>query len=65
MVVGVTGIADNILTKKDGEINHDMAVLSLLETAQNKKLKFIPNKIQFKRRECKFLGSFSPEMALV
>ena len=41
----VTGIKDNVVAKGDSEINHDIAVLSLLEAAQNNNLKFKPGKI--------------------
>ena len=43
---GITDIADDIFSKGNSEINHDIAVLSLLETAQNNNLKFNPDKIQ-------------------
>ena len=48
-VPGVTGIADNVLPKGDSKTNHDMAVLSLLETAQNNSLKCNPHRIQDKK----------------
>ena len=49
------GIANDVLAKDDSEINHDIMVLSLHETAQNNNLKFNPDRIQFKRRDCRFL----------
>ena len=51
-VPGVTGIADDLLAKEDDEISHDVAVLSLLKTAQSTNLKFNPDRIQFKMKEC-------------
>ena len=52
-VVGYYRHSRCALTKGDSEINHDMAVLSLPETVSNNNLKFDPEKIQFKTRECK------------
>ena len=63
MLPGVTGIADDVLAKGHSEINHDIAVLSLPEAAQNNYLKYNPDKIQFNTRKYRFLGSFSPHMA--
>ena len=60
-VHGVTWIAEDALAKGDEEISHDVAVLSLLQTAQSTNLKFNPDKIEFKTKECRFsLGSYSP-----
>ena len=56
MVPGVTVTADDVLAKRDSEINHYIAVLSLPQTAQNNNLKFNLDKIQFKIRESKFSG---------
>ena len=55
-VPGVTGIGDDVLAKEDDETSYDVAVLSLLETAQSNNLKFNPEKMQLKTKECKFLG---------
>ena len=42
--------------------SHNIAVLSLLETAQSNNLKFNSDKIQFKMKECKFFGQLlTPE----
>ena len=62
VVPGITGIRNDVLAKGYSKINGDITVLSLLETAQNNNLKFNLDKIQFRTRECKFLGSFSPQM---
>ena len=43
---GVTDIADDVPSKGDSEMNHDIAVFSLLETAQQDNLKFKHDKIQ-------------------
>ena len=45
-VAGFIGITDDVLAKADSEINHDVAVLSLLDTPKNKNLNFNPDKIQ-------------------
>ena len=55
-VEGATGIADDLLAKGDSEVSHDLAVFSLLGTAQSNNLKFNTDKIQFKMKECKFFG---------
>ena len=55
-VPGVTTIADDVLAKGDSEINHNLAVLSLLEIAQSNNLKFGADKVQFRTRECNFFG---------
>ena len=55
---GITGIVNDVPAKEDSETNHDIAVLSLLETAFNINLKFNHDKIQLKTRECKFLVNF-------
>ena len=41
---GVAGIADDVLTKGDSEMSHNIAVISVLETAQSNKLKFNTDK---------------------
>ena len=56
----VTGIAADVLAEGDSEINHDITVLSLLDTALNNNLKFSPDKIQFKTKSESSLGSFHP-----
>ena len=55
-MLDVIGIADYVLAKGDSEINHNRAVLNLLEVAQSNNLKFNPDKIQFSTRECKLFG---------
>ena len=59
VVPGVMGIADDVLAKGGSETNHDIVVLSLLETVQNNNLKFNPDRDQFKKRECKFFWTAS------
>ena len=55
-VPGVTNIADDVLAKGDDKTNHDVAILSLLKTAQSNNLKLNPDKRQFKMKECRFFG---------
>ena len=43
-----------MFVRGDSEINHDLAVLSLLETAQNNNLRFNPDVIQFKTQKYVF-----------
>ena len=52
----VTGLADDVFAKGDSEIIHDIAILSQPERAQNNNLKFNPDRIHFKTRECKCFG---------
>ena len=52
----VTGIADDVYWPRETEINHNIAVLSLLKTAQSNNLKFNATKVLSKMRECKFFG---------
>ena len=59
-MLGVTGIADDVLAKGDDETGHDVTFLSLLETAQSNNLKFNPNKIQFKMKECRLSAAIYP-----
>ena len=54
MVPGVTGIADDVLAKGDDETSYDVAVLSLVKTAQSSNVESNPTKIQLKMKECKF-----------
>ena len=53
---GVHGIADDILTHGETEIQHDGRLLTLLETARMNNLSLNPDKIQFKSTDCKFFG---------
>ena len=55
LLEGVHGIADNILTHGETEIQHDGRLLTLLETARINNLSLNPDKIQFKSTDCKFL----------
>ena len=55
-VPGIIGIADDVIAKGDNETSHDVAVLSLFETAWSDNLKFNPDKIQFNTNECRFFG---------
>ena len=50
------GIADDILTHGETEIQHDGRLLTLLETARMNNLSLNPDKIQFKSTDCKFFG---------
>ena len=53
---GVHGIADDILTHGETEIQHDGRPLTLLETAKMNNLSLNHDKIQFKSTDCKFFG---------
>ena len=54
LLKGVHGIADDILTHRETEIQHDGRLLTLLETARMNNLSLNPDKIQFKSTDCKF-----------
>ena len=54
LLEGVHGIADDILTHRETEVQHDGRLLTLLETARMNNLSLNPNKIQFKSTDCKF-----------
>ena len=55
LLKGVHGIADDILTHGETEVQHDGRLLTLLKTARMN-LSHNPDKIQFKSTDCKFLG---------
>ena len=54
LLEGVHGIADDILTHGETEIQHNGRLLALLETARMNNLSLNPDKIQFKSTDCKF-----------
>ena len=54
LLKGVHGIADDILTHRETEIQHDGRLLTLLETARMNNLSLNPEEIQFKSTDCKF-----------
>ena len=56
LLKGVHGIADDILTHGETEVQHDGRLLTLLETARMNSLSLNPDKIQFKATDCKFFG---------
>ena len=56
LLEGVHGIADDILTHEETELQHDGRVITLLETARMNNLSLNPDKIQFKSTDCKFFG---------
>ena len=56
LLEGVHGIADDILTHGETEVQHDGRLLTLLETARMNNLSLNPDKIQFKSIDCKFFG---------
>ena len=56
LLKGVHGIADDILTHGETEIQHDGKLLTLLETARMNNLLLNPDKIQFKSTDYKFFG---------
>ena len=59
---GIAMIADDILiygvgdTFTEAEKDHDRVLLNLLKRAQEKDIRFNPNKFQFKQQEIKFVG---------
>ena len=56
LLEGVHGIADDILTHGETEVQHNGRLLILLETARMNNLSLNPDKIQFKSIDCKFFG---------
>ena len=54
LLEGIHGIADDILTHGETEIQHNGRLLTLLETARMNNLSLNPDKIQFKSTDCKF-----------
>ena len=56
LLKGVHGIADDILTHGETEVQHNGRLLTLLETARMNNLSLNPDKIQFKSTDCKFFG---------
>lgn len=58
----VTGIADDVLCHGKTVIQHDIAVITLLETARATHLVFNPQTFVFRSRDCKFFGGhLTPE----
>ena len=56
LLEGIHGIADDILTHGETEIQQDGRLLTLLETARMNNFSLNPDKIQFKSTDCKFFG---------
>ena len=56
LLEGIHGIADDILTHGETEIQHVGRLLTLLKTARMNNLSLNPDKIQFKSTDCKFFG---------
>ena len=56
LLEGVHGIADDILTHGETEVQHNVRLLTLLKTARMNNLSLNPDKIQFKSTDCKFFG---------
>ena len=56
LLKGIHGIADDILTHGETEIQHDGRLLTLLKTVRINNLSLNPDKIQFKSTDCKFFG---------
>ena len=54
LLKGIHGIADDMLTHGETEIQHDGRLLTLLQTARMNNLSLNPDKIQFKSTDCKF-----------
>ena len=55
-LANTTGIADDVLTFGKTEIEHDAAVIKLLETARANQLTFNVKKFHFKSKDCPFFG---------
>ena len=55
-IPNTTGIADDILSHGKDEVEHDAAVISLLETARANNLAFNAKKFTFKSQDCPFFG---------
>ena len=59
---GIILVADDIETfgvgdtNDESEANHDINIISLLERAKEKNIKFNSKKLQFKKQEIKFVG---------
>ena len=56
LLKAVHGIADDILTHGETEVQDDGRLLTLVETARMNNLLLKPDKIQFKSTDCKFFG---------
>ena len=56
LLEGVHGIADDIFTHGETEVQHDGRLLTVLETERINNLSLNPDKIQFKSTDCKFFG---------
>ena len=56
LLEGIHGVADDIPTHEETEIQHDRRLLTLFETARMNNLSLKPDKIQFKSTDCKFFG---------
>ena len=56
LLEGIHGIADDILTHGQTEVQHNGTLLTLLETARMNNFSLNPNKIQFKSTDSKFFG---------
>ena len=54
LLKGVHGTADDILTHRENEVQHDGRLLTLLETARMNNLSLNPDKIQLKSTDWKF-----------
>ena len=54
LVPGLVGIADDIITQGQSEVQHDASFLTLCETARVNGLKLNKTKLQFKSTDCKF-----------
>ena len=58
----ITLVADNILTcgvgdtYEESEANHDINIISLMERAKEKNIRFNVKKLQFKKQEIKFVA---------
>ena len=56
LVPGVVGIADDIITQGQSEVQHDASLLTLCETPRVTGLKLNKTKLQFKSTDCKIFG---------
>jgi hypothetical protein len=63
-VQGATGIADDCLAIGSSMEDHDVALLTLLETARLNGIKFNARKMQFRTRSCTFFGQMLTDKGL-
>ena len=63
-IKNVSNIVDDCLAYGEDEIQHDVALITLLEAARMNGVKFNAEKMQFKTTNCKFFGEILTEMGM-